>query len=213
MTLVARWILPIAFGALSGFACNEGGERPELSELGGGSSAGANSVNQELVTLPFAVDNHFHDTGFMGAGQDGQVVPRPNDCGERDLSAQGACGCYEYRGASAQHGWAGLYWLSAYDNWGEESGVQVESGAKRLRLRASSNPPGAPVEFVVGGISGGTHEDAFELSRSFELTNEMAEYELDLSEIDYRDGVIGGFAWILQTPDPTTICVDDIRWE
>lgn len=213
MTLVARSTLSLALGALGGLACDDGGERPEFAELADGNTAGAASTDWELVTLPFAVDNHFHDTGFMGAGQDGQVVPRPNDCGARSLSAQGACGCYEYAGASSQHDWAGLYWLSAYDNWGEQSGVKIESGAKRLRLRASSNPPGAPVEFVVGGISGGAHEDAFELKRSFELTESMREYEIDLSEADYGGGVIGGFAWILQTPEPTTICVDDIRWE
>ena len=40
-----------------------------------------------------------------------------------------------------------------------------------------------------------------------------AAYELDLSDVEYPAGVLGGFGWSLESSEPVELFLDDIRWE
>lgn len=219
--------------ALVSLGCNEGGERPEFvetssggsggAEVGsGGSSTGGESLSlgglggetQEPLHLPFAVDDHYVPFGYMGAAQTGALESDPNQCTTRVEGGQGNCHVYQYAVPATGDAWAGIYWLTTYDNWGERPGRPIEGGASRVVFSASSFPAGAPVTFFVGGLgSPETHEDGFYVARESILEENLEQLELSLDGIDYEAGVLGGFGFSILAESGYRITIDDIRWE
>jgi hypothetical protein len=212
----------------SACACDAGGERPEISggeapsDTGGSSSWGGQNSHDVRVALPFVVDHHFHATGYMGAAVS-EVDEPPvlssdrNVCRPRPEGAQGRCHYFRYAGAA--EGWVGLYWLAGYENWGESPGLSIEPGPTRVRFYAASNPPGLPVQFMVGGVGSvddpeHPHADTFVRTLSpDDLTTTLVPYEIDLRGAEYDQGVLGGFGWFIFSSEPGELFIDDIRWE
>jgi hypothetical protein len=151
----------------SGGVTSSGGQSTVI--LGGGAN-----YSPGLLTLPFAVDDHYVPFGFMG-DQELALTSDPNDCTGRPSGAQGTCHHFRYELYPEGEAWAGLYWLTTYDNWGERPGWEVEEGASRVAFFAKSEPPGAPVTFFVGGLSlDGGYADDFDVNLELELTSVFA---------------------------------------
>lgn len=182
------------------------------SGTGGAGMGGA--LPEQTIYLPFAVDDHFVPYGFMGAGTDGALKRDPNECASRPEGAQGQCHRYDYIVPEVADGWAGLYWLTTYENWGMSPGRPIETGASRVVFHAASDPPGAPVRFFAGGLDSDlAYFDAFNRWVDPALTSELSEVVIDLGGTEYSSGVLGGFGFSLASSVPVTIYIDDIRWE
>lgn len=195
-------------GAIVG--CSEGGEKPDAG--GGDSSGGGAPSAPNEVTVPFALDDHFFASGWMGAAVDGNVVVDPNGCLPRLEGAQGRCHLFVSAGGGSV-GWVGLYWLSTANNWGEALGLSIEPGARRVSFLAASDPPRS-VRFLVGGVEGNVpHPDEFKVESTFSLSSELERYEIDIAEIDYAAGVQGGFGWVIDGGQTARLWIDDLRWE
>lgn len=207
-------------------ACTAGGARPETeapSDAGmggslggapGGASGGADDDEPSMIRLPFAVDDHYVAYGFMGTVEEGAVVSDPNKCLGRLDGAQGDCHHYEYLGSTVVDAWAGLYWLTTFDNWGQAPGHSIEAGVRRVSFSAASVPPGAPVQFLVGGIESDlAYQDSFSRTYLPALTEEYTRHTIDLVGVEYEEGVLGAFGWVIRSGDPYTLYIDDVRWE
>jgi hypothetical protein len=173
---------------------------------------GAAGSGNQMLHLPFAVDDHYVPYGYMGAGEEA-LKEDPNDCATRPEGAQGDCHRYDYAAPTESDQWAGIFWLTTYDNWGDAPGWPVEAGAERVVFRAASDPPGAPLEFFVGLASELEYSDLFHRAITPALTTEMEEFSIELSGASYSTGVLGGFGFSLASPEEYTIFLDDIRWE
>src|SRR5690606_18830040 len=116
--------------------------------------------------------------------------------------AQGRCHYFSYAGTA--EGWAGLYWLAGYENWGDDPGLSIEPGPTRVRFYAASNPPGLPVQFMVGGVDDPKHphRDSFARTLLPDLTEDLLQYEIDLRGAEYDAGVLGGFGWVIFSAEP-----------
>ena len=163
------------------------------------------------VALPFAVDHHFYATGHMGGADPKDVVNNPNGCLTRPDGAQGACHCFEYLGTE----WVGLFWLNDYENWGENPGLRIEPGVRRVTFFAASDPPGMAVTFFSGLSTEHEYGDTFSGELAPTLTNTFlpVPYSIDLSAAEYQRGVLSGFGWVMGGGEPGTLYIDDIRWE
>jgi hypothetical protein len=180
------------------------------------------------VALPFAVDAYFVPTGYMGDGlHPGAITVETSACKQpRPAGARGNCYKVTYRpqpplmpGASA---WAGVYWLSPQDNWGQKPGRKIQPGATAVTFYAAGATGTESVAFRAGGVQNATfaYQDTFRVEQTFALTTNLTPYSLDLTGQVY-DAVIGGFAWMITTTDPASwapgappivFYIDDIEW-
>jgi len=163
------------------------------------------------IGLPFAVDNHFAPSGYMGDGITGGLVDSP-DCDQRAGEAWGSC--HRVAWTPGSKGWAGIYWQYPENNWGEEAGMPIQEGATRVRLWAWSEVDGVNLEVFVGGM-GGTFADTFNANANASLSSTPTEISIDLSSATYTS-VIGGFGFSLggaSSEDTVVVYIDDIAWE
>ncbi len=164
--------------------------------------------------------NHFIPSGWMGDHND----IRFNDQATNEV-ATGATSIKITYTAKASQGnkWAGIYWQSAQNNWGErESGYDL-NGLNKLVFMAKGTQGGEVITTIkVGGI---TTNSATGESASFpdtlnvesgpiRLTNEWQEYSINLvgEDLSY---VNGGLAIIFKadhTEGEQEIYIDDIRY-
>jgi hypothetical protein len=154
-------------------------------------------------------------SGYMGDGEGGKLVqmrkvtgemPRPGDTDNMSVKA-----AYQPGGK----GWAGVYWLSPADNFGDKPGNRIQ-GASKITFWAVGAKGGEIVEFKAGGITGKANRDSFEKSMgSVALTNQWKQYTLPLAG-QKLTSVIGGFAWVAtatDNPGGLTFYLDAIRYE
>jgi hypothetical protein len=118
---------------------------------------------------------------------------------------------------SSEQGWAGVYWLSPYDNWGDkENGIDL-SKYSRLSFYARGETGKEKVIFCVGGINGTLYHDSIAqplCTSETPLTTEWVQYDIDLSKQNLSN-IIGGFTWITSTqgnPKGCTFYLDDITY-
>ena len=189
---------------------------------GGGSGGGAPFTPD--VMLPFAVDDHFVPSGFMGREDPGGakevegIVFTPDVCPERPEGAEGTCHEVTYTpqalDSEVNSTWAGVFWQSSDKNWGELQGNAVEPGATKIVFTAWAEAP-LDIQFLAGGIGdlSSEYQDTFKVTSDVSLTTELQEFELDLSNSSYQY-VIGGFGWVIEasSTDPIVFYIDDIRW-
>ena len=179
------------------------------------------------VSLPFAVDELFVSSGYMG---DAMVDPtavvmlpaKPGDdatCGDDRSSvlAKGSCHQVTYHPSSVSGapGWAGVFWQANVNDWGAMPGESVQPGATRVVFSAKGKVGGEAVTFGVGGINsaGMPHHDSFDQQIVVTLTNQWKEYEISLSAVSYTE-VLGGFRWTASKgASDLQFNIDDIRWE
>lgn len=113
-------------------------------------------------------------------------------------------------------GWAGIYWQTPANNWGDKKGGFDLSGFRKLLFYARGETGEEVIDkFLIGGITGQTEEgDSDEASISpVELTQKWTEYEIDLNGLDMSH-IIGCFGFALNAdanPDGATFYLDDIR--
>ncbi|MEO1269272.1 MAG: hypothetical protein AAFX99_14305 [Myxococcota bacterium] len=182
---------------------------------GGATDTGSNGVadsgmpdsDMVVVTLPFAVDDYYGPSGYMG---DGEV---PGGLGEEACAVRpdGAVGaCHQFTWNPGELGWAGVYWQYPEGNWGDAPGLFIPAGATQVAFKAWGAQGGEQAMFVVG-IEG---PDGFVVETMLlTLTTEPTEYAISLRAINYTT-VVGGFGWFSGESEETVVfSVDDIRWE
>lgn len=159
--------------------------------------------------LPFAVDDYWAPSGFMGDGEiPGAIEVTDDACGdERAGAAEGVCRQFAWtRGAQ---GWAGVFWQYPDGNWGDLPGLPVPAGATEVTFYAWGAEGGEVVKFLVGiGDVDGFAVETADLT----LTDAPAEYRVDVSGASIGDEVVGGFGWVSGDEDGVTFTIDDIQW-
>lgn len=161
------------------------------------------------TTLPFAVDDYYAPSGFMGDGETpGGITVVDDACdGDRAGDASGVCRSFTWtRGAN---GWGGVFWQYPDGNWGDAPGLPVPSGAVEVTFYAWGETGDEVVNFLVGigDVDGFATE-----SGPLALGTEPAQYTLSLDGLAVGDEVVGGFGWVTDTGDAATFTVDDIQW-
>jgi hypothetical protein len=139
--------------------------------------------------------NRFIASGFM---PDGKCVEM-NDAWVDNCQDSRSCVQVKFdRDCTATGtGWAGAYWLSPANNWGDIKGGYNLTGAKTLVFWARGEKGGEVVTFKMGGVGmGHSYPDSDGASSDpITLTKEWKEYSIDLSGKDLSH-IIGGFAWV-----------------
>ncbi|MBD3246838.1 MAG: hypothetical protein GF333_07530 [Candidatus Omnitrophica bacterium] len=164
--------------------------------------------------------NHFMPSGWMGDYGDLQF----NDQSQKDPFSGVTAMEITYTAKKSQgQGWAGIYWQSSQNNWGQvDSGFDL-SEFNKLVFRAKGEAGGEVISVVkVGGITrnASTGEPvAFPDSANVEygpvrLTNDWQEYSINLAGKDLSY-INGGLALIFNsnhTDGSQTIYLDDVHY-
>lgn len=161
------------------------------------------------TVLPFAVDDWFGPSGYMGDGETpGSIADEMVCVDDRPADWMGHCHRFTWTPASAM--WAGVYWQYPDKNWGDKPGLEIPDGATRVSFRAWGVTGTEHVDFMVGMMA----VDGFQITREqIALTTEPEQYTLDLAGTQYGR-VVGGFGWVAKdSTAAVTFHVDDIRWE
>ena len=175
-------------------------------------------VQAQAIRAPFAVDEYFDPTGWMGEGSRGALVVkidvaftrkrRPGDDDGKCLRIS-----WEPRSAS----WAGLYWQSPAGNWGSQPGRSVVDATKVV-FWAAGQLGSEVVEFKAGRLRtlSSPYKDSFGATTGpIRLTTAWRRYEISLRGQNLTS-VIGAFAWIARKANnlgTVTFYLDGIRYE
>jgi hypothetical protein len=161
------------------------------------------------TVLPFAVDDWYGPSGYMGDGETPGTIADSKKClDQRPTTWIGHC--HEYTWTPGPKKWAGVYWQYPDKNWGDKPGLQIPAGAKKITFQAWGKTGTEKVDFMVGMMS----VDGFQVTvAQVPLTTTPTQYTLDLSGASYAK-VVGGFGWVAkESTTPVTFNIDDIRWE
>jgi hypothetical protein len=198
----------ILLACLAAGGCSNG--FPDAIDAGG---VGGNDANHPSGTgpsvLPFAVDDWYGPSGYMGDGETPGAIADAMTCrADRPSSWMGKC--HQYTWTPGAKKWAGVYWQYPDGNWGDQPGLVIPTGATKITFQAWGKNGGETVDFMVGMMS----VDGFTLSKeSVPLTTSPQAYEIDLGSTTYSK-VVGGFGWVAKdSTSPVTFGIDDIRWE
>ena len=178
----------------------------------GDAGVAADAGEQTQVSLPFWVDDHFAMSGFF-PGPPASVEVN-EDCTATGTDPASVCRRITLTPNGGTFG--GFFFQSPADNWGQEPGLPIAPGAVRIRFRAWGAAPGVSAKFGAGIDNDEPNDDGWHVeSAAIALPTEPTEYTVDLAQIRY-DLVVGGFLWVLETPDgatPRTFFLDNLRWE
>ena len=158
-------------------------------------------------------DNHYIPSGYMGDYSDAKI-----DANSFDNPHSGTtCIKVTYSNAASQGArWAGMYWQSPANNWGDKKGGFDLTGAKKLTFWARGEKGGERGEEVkLGGITGLYPDSDIAGIGPVMLTEEWKKYEIDLSGKDLSY-ISGGFCWSTNldvNPDGAVFYLDDIKYE
>jgi hypothetical protein len=190
----------------------------------------AGQVPQDPIELPFALDDHFVASGFMG---DVEVDPASvtmipsatqtdKTCnGDRALvTAHGIChqAIYKPTTKTGAKGWGGVYWQAHADDWGAMPGIAIKPGAKSVSFYAKGKVGGEVVIIGAGGLGmGGStkYKDDWAKEAKLTLTTSWTPYSIDLTGVTYTT-VLGGLRWTAASLDNAsglTFFIDDIEWK
>jgi hypothetical protein len=161
------------------------------------------------ATLPFAVDDWYGPSGYMGDGSHPGGIMDQTVCIE-PRPATWVGHCHQFTWTPGTEMWAGVYWQYPDKNWGDKPGLEVPAGATGISFSAWGKVGGEQVTFVVGMMA----VDGFELKKELvTLATTPTEYTIELGSTSYGR-VVGGFAWTAEgSTTPITFNVDDIRWK
>jgi hypothetical protein len=157
--------------------------------------------------------NHFIPSGWMGDYGDIQLdqasVEHPHT-GETCIKI-----AYSAKGSQGS-GWAGVYWQTPANNWGDKPGGYDLSGHRRLTFWARGDKGGEVItDFRMGGISGEHGDSDSAATGSIVLSKEWQKYTIGLGHKDLTN-IIGGFSWTASrsdNPNGIVFFLDDIRYE
>ena len=158
-------------------------------------------------------DNHYIPAGYMGDYSDIKVETANFD------NPHGGTTCIKITYSNAvSHGarWAGLYWQSPANNWGDRKGGFDLTGATKLTFWVRGEKGGERIEeFKAGGITGLYPDSDIAGIGPVMLTPEWKQYEIDLAGKDLSY-ISGGFCWatnVDMNPDGAIFYLDDIKYE
>lgn len=157
--------------------------------------------------------NHYTPSGWMGDYSDLSY----NDTWRENVHSGTASIQIIYKpGVSQGARWAGIYWQTPANNWGEKKGGYDLTGATKLTFWARGENGGERIEeFKIGGISGTYPDSDIAFIGPVVLTKEWKQYEIDLTGKDLSY-ISGGFCWTTNidvNPDGCTFYLDDIKYE
>jgi len=160
-----------------------------------------------------ALQNHFIPSGWMGDYGDLSI----DDASREDPADGKTCFKITYRATVSQgFGWAGIYWQTPENNWGDKNGGFDLTGVKRLTFWARGAKGGEVIgEFKVGGIRGENEDSGSVRIGPITLSREWTHYVIDLADVDLSH-IVGGFAWAASydnNPNGMTFYLDEIRFE
>ena len=158
-------------------------------------------------------DNHYIASGYMGDYSDVKI---DGACFDNPHSGT-TCIKVTYSNATSQGArWAGMYWQSPANNWGDKKGGFDLTGATKLTFWARGAKGGERIEeFKMGGITGLYPDSDIAGIGPVLLTTEWQKYEIDLNGKDLSY-ISGGFCWgtnLDVNPDGATFYLDDIKYE
>ena len=158
-------------------------------------------------------DNHYIPSGYMGDYSDIKIETASFD----NPHAGTTCMKITYSSAASQGArWAGVYWQSPANNWGDKKGGFDLTGAKKLTFWARGAKGGERIEeFKLGGITGLYPDSDIAGIGPVMLTPEWKQYEIDLNGKDLSY-ISGGFCWATNldvNADGATFYLDDIKYE
>ena len=168
----------------------------------------------DVYTDKNSPSNHFAPSGWMGDVGDLSL----NDENMQEPFSGATCIKISYSAQRSQgKGWAGIYWQSPPNNWGNRKGGFDLTGYNKLVLRARGEEGGEVLSKVkLGGIGIGTevaYPDSSEKETGpIQLTDEWQEYSINLAGHDLSY-ISGGLAVIFvadQNTDGATVYFDDI---
>jgi hypothetical protein len=185
------------------------GEFPDAIDAGTPTGGGDSGGGAAPTVLPFAVDDWYGPSGYMGDGESpGSIADAMTCIDDRPASWIGNCHRYTWTPGAAM--WAGVYWQYPDGNWGDLPGLEVPAGATKISFRAWGATGNEKVDFMVGMMA----VDGFEVKQeAVALTTQPTQYSLTLGSAAYAR-VVGGFGWVAKdSTTPVTFSIDDIRWE
>jgi hypothetical protein len=182
---------------------------PDAIDAGNTDSDGGGPVGEMPTTLPFAVDDWYGPSGYMGDGEHPGAITDAQTCmPARPSTWMGNCHLYTWTPSGTA--WAGVYWQYPDGNWGDQPGLPIPAGATQISFQAWGANGGEKVDFMVGMMA----VDGFEAKQmGIELTTQPQKFTLSLAGASYAR-VVGGFGWVAKDATaPVTFGIDDIRWE
>ncbi len=175
-------------------------------------STGGIKPPDDKPMLPFAVDDAFFTSGYMGDGERQLITEHACAAGQRGGKGRGRCHKFIYETGPMSMGWGGLYWQYPANNWGKTNtpGYLIPPGAKSVAFYAWASASGPPVTFDIG-IS---QADGFQVPSSEVLLSASPKrYVIDLGDVSYED-VVGAFSFSTKVPltGSSELYLDDIVW-
>ena len=161
------------------------------------------------TTLPFAVDDYYAPSGFMGDGAiPGGITVADDACaGERAGEGSGVCRSFTWTRGS--NGWGGVFWQYPDGNWGDAPGLAIPEGATEVTFYAWGATGDEVINFLVGiGDADGFAAE----SGGIALSTAPTRYSVSLDDMAVGAEVVGAFGWVTDTGDGATFTVDDIQW-
>ena len=117
------------------------------------------------TVLPFAVDDWYGPSGYMGDGENPGAIEDAQTCvDDRPSGWMGFCHLYTW--TPTTEAWAGVYWQYPDGNWGDRPGLTVPEGATKITFQAWGANGGESVDFMVGMMP----VDGFQVTRTAVIT-------------------------------------------
>jgi hypothetical protein len=188
-----------------------GGEFPAMPDAapGGGNGDGGGNGESAPSALPFAVDDWYGPSGYMGDGEHPGAIKDAQMClPSRPSTWVG--NCHRYTWTPSGTAWAGAYWQYPDGNWGDLPGLMIPAGATQVAFQAWGATGNEKVDFMVGMMA----VDGFQVTQmQIALTTQPQRYSLSLTGTSYTR-VVGGFGWVAKdATSAMTFGIDDIHWE
>ncbi len=200
--------IPLCVLFLAG-AC--GGDFPSPTDAGNQMTGGDGGKGNETApsVLPFAVDDWYGPSGYMGDGENPGAIKDAQMClPSRPTTWIG--NCHRYTWTPSGKAWAGVYWQYPDGNWGDKPGLVIPAGATQISFQAWGATGNEKVDFTVGMMA----VDGFQVTQAqIALTKDPKKYSIPLGTAAYTK-VVGGFGWVAKDATAAiTFGIDDIRWE
>lgn len=161
-----------------------------------------------------APTNHYIPSGYMGDYGDIKIDEKSTDNPKEGKTAIKVV--YDAQGHQGA-GWAGVYWQSPANNWGEKPGGSNLNGYTKLTFwaRSGTKKPVTINEFKMGGITGQYADSGSAAIGPVDVPTKWTKYTIDLKGQELSQ-IIGGFCWATNhdvAPDGFTLYLDEIRYE
>jgi hypothetical protein len=171
------------------------------------------------LKAPYNIAGDYIASGYMGDGNFASDISMSSAKCKVSRPGNTSGICTKVTFAAKTSNWAGVYWQSPANNWGDFPGSRIQ-GATKLTFWSLGDRGGEVVEFKAGGINSPQKKfnDSFERglpSRVVALDTTWHQYTIDLRDANLNS-VIGAFAWIAKrsdNPDGLTFYLDEIQYE